>query len=599
MPKTRILSTSILLALLLLASCGPLLGTTPPPVTTYPGTSKPNETTKPPATTATSEPQYGGTLTILWQSDPMGFDEAYTPMMMCPTLKTTNEELLSGDWAKGPRGTKEFDWLSGYGGRLGAEIPFLAESWEMPDDTTIIFRVRKGVHFALDISNEASKLVAGREITAEDVAYSIDRCWNMPASFINTSNVVADKPVSIKAIDKYTVEIKTPTTAQGLNLFICGDQARIVPSEVIKKYGDMKDWHNSVGIRPWVLRDYTPSSSIIFTKNDNYWGTDPFVPGNKLPYANGVKVLIIADFSTRLSAIRTGKLDLANDLLLTWDDLQEMTKSYPLLQYKKANGSHFALWGREDKEELPFKDLRVRQALNMGVNKQALVDDYYQGHADLFAPIYPQNDSFAPFNTPLEEMPQGVQDLFTYDPEKAKQLLAEAGYPDGFDTKVACNAADADFLSVIVEDWKKINVNLEIQAMETGVFNSVMRGRSFEQMLYKESVSRGFPYKMNETRIQNTDDVAYFDNERTRKAYSDVQPYVGKNDDAWISIIRDIYPFIIEQAPGVWLPVPHVYRMWQPWILGYNGEYNVGYDNQHVYMQYIWIDQAKKKSLGF
>ncbi len=598
MSRTRVLLSSFLLTLLLLASCGPTSGTTPSG-TTSPGTTKPDETTKPPTTTTSSEPQYGGTLNVLWTSDPMGFDEAYTPMMMCGTLKTTNEELLSGDWAKGPEGTGEFDWLNGYGGRLGAEVPFLAESWEMPDDTTVIFKIRKGVHFALDINNEASRLVAGREITAEDVAYSIDRCWNMPASFINTSNAAADKPTSIKAIDKYTVEIKTAATAQGLNLFICGDQARIVPSEVVAKYGDMKDWHNSVGTGPWILKDYMTSSSIYFNKNDKYWGTDPFRPKNKLPYADGVKVLIIPDLSTRLSAIRTGKLDLANDLLLTWDDLQEMTKSYSIIKYKKASGSHFALWGREDKEELPFKDLRVRQALNMAVNKQSLVDDYYQGHADLFAPIYPLTDSFAPFNTPLEEMPQGVQDLFTYNPEKAKQLLAEAGYPDGFNTKVACNAQDADFLSVIVEDWKKINVNLEIQAMETGVFNSVMRGRAHEQMLYKESVSRGFPYKMNETRIQNTDDVAYFDHERTRKAYNDIQPYVGKDDDAWISIIREIYPFIIEQAPGVWLPVAHVYRTWQPWIQGFDGEYNVGYDNQHVYMQYIWIDQAKKKSLGY
>ncbi len=594
--KISLLLISCIVITLLLVSCGTTSVTTSP-VTTNP-TTKPGDTTIPP-TTAAGKPQYGGTLNVLWGSDPMGFDEAYTPMMMCGTLKTTNEELLSGDWAKGPQGTGAFDWLNGYGGRLGVEIPFLAESWEMPDDTTILFHVRKGVHFALDIKNEASKLVAGREMTAEDVAYSIDRCWNMPASFINISNAAADKPTSIKAIDKYTVEIKTPTAAQGLNLFICGDQARVIPPEVVTKYGDMKDWHNSVGTSPWILTDYTPSSSINFVKNENYWGTDPLRPENALPYADNVKVLIIADLSTRLSAIRTGKLDLANDLLLTWDDLQEMTQSYSMIQYKKVSGSHFALWGREDKEDLPFKDLRVRQALNMGVNKQALVDEYYQGHADLFAPIYPFTDSFAPFNTPLEEMPQSVQDLFIYNPEKAKQLLAEAGYPNGFNTKVACNAQDADFLSVIVEDWKKINVNLEIQPMETGVFNSVMRGRSHEQMLYKESVSRGFPYKMSEVRIENTDDVAYFDHERTRKAYNDIQPYVGKDDDAWISIIHDIYPFIIEQAPGVWLPVPHVYRVWQPWIQGFDGEFNVGYDNQHVYMQYIWVDQAKKKALGY
>jgi peptide/nickel transport system substrate-binding protein len=579
-----------------LASCSGSATTTP--ATTNTSTKTTTATTSSPATTEASEPQYGGTLNVLWSSDPMGFDEAYTPMMMCGTLKITNEELLTGDWSKGPAGTGEFDWLNGYGGRLEAEVPFLAESWEMPDSTTIIFKIRQGVHFAINDDSAASKLVNGREITAEDVAYSLNRCWTMPGSFINTSNAAADHPTSIKAIDKYTVECKVPAQAQGLDLFICGDQARVVPQEVVDKYGDMKDWHNSVGTGPWIMKDYIPSSSINFVKNSNYWGKDPVHPQNTLPYGDAVKVLIITDLSTKISAIRTGKLDLANDLLLTWDDLQEMTKTYSVIQYKKVSGSHYALWGREDKQELPFKDVKVRQALNMAVDKQALIDSYYEGHADLFAPIYPFTDSFAPLNTPLEEMPQAVQELFKYNPDKAKELLKEAGYPNGFDTKVTCVANDADFLAIIVEDWKKIGVNLEIQQLETGVYNSVMRGRTFEQMLYKESVSRGFAYKMSETHIENGDDVAFFDSEITRKAYNEVQQYVGKDDKAWMKIVHDVYPYIVEQAIGVWLPVPHVFRVWQPWIKGFHGEYNVGYDNQQVFMQYVWIDQATKKSLG-
>jgi peptide/nickel transport system substrate-binding protein len=316
----------------LLVSCNGSNTTTS--TTTTNTTTTATTTSSSATTTISSEPQYGGALNILWTADPMGFDEAYTPMMMCATLKTTNEELLTGDWTKGPEGTGEFDWLNGYGGRIGAEVPFMAESWEMPDNVTILFQIRQGVHFALDINNTASKLVAGREVTAEDVAYSINRCWTMPASFINTSNAAADHPTSIKAVDKYTVECKVPAQAQGLNLFICGDQARIIPQEVVEKYGDMKDWHNSVGTGPWILKDYTPSSTISFVKNDNYWGKDPLHPQNTLPYADSVKVLIITDLSTRTSAVRTGKLDLANDMLLTWDDLQDMTKTYPVIQYK-------------------------------------------------------------------------------------------------------------------------------------------------------------------------------------------------------------------------------------------------------------------------
>ncbi len=529
----------------------------------------------------------------------MGFDEAYTATMMCTTLRLTNEELMTGDWAKGPEGTNEIDWATGYLGRLDVETGALAESWEMPNDTTIVFHLRKGIHWALNPRSEASRVVAGRELTADDVAFSINRQWTSPGSFIVSSNVPQNRLISVKATDKYTVECKVPATFQGPLLFLTGDQLKIIPPEVVNKYGDMKDWKNSVGTGPFMLTDFIPSSSITYVKNPNYWMSDPLHPGNKLPYTDGVKELIIADSSTRYAAFRTGKIDIIPGFGIDWDDLQSILSTYPETQYIEASGTHPALWGREDKQDLPFKDLRVRQALNMAVNKQAIVDDYYKGHADLCSPIFPNNKAYEAFTTPFEQMPQGVKDLFIYNPERAKQLLADAGYPNGFKTKVACNQVDADFLATIVQDWQKVGVTLEIQQMEAGVFNSVMRGRTFEQMIYKESTSRGFPYKMNEVLIENLDDVAFYENEKTRAAYNAIQPFVGKNDAAWAKILHDIYPFIIEQAPGVWLPSPYLYKIWQPWVRNYHGESNVGYDNTYYYMQFAWIDQTLKASMGF
>ena len=117
-------------------------------------------------------------------------------------------------------------------------------------------------------------------------------------------------------------------------------------------------------------------------------------------------------------------------------------------------------------------------------------------------------------------MPQEVKDLFTYNPDKAKQLLAEAGYPNGFTTQIVCTESDADFLSVIAADWEKVGVTLQIKQLETGVYNSVARGRTYDQMVYKETTSRGFPYDMNEVMITNSDDAAFFESRCTNEAYN-------------------------------------------------------------------------------
>ena len=408
-----------------------------------------------------------------------------------------------------------------------------------------------------------------------------------------TSNVPENRLISVKALDKYTVECKVPPNMQGPVLFITGDQLKIVPPEVISKYGDMKDWRNSVGTGPFMLTDFVPATSSTLTKNKSYWQTDPLHPKNQLPYADGFKILVIADLSTQQAAFRTGKVDLLPPL--NGDDFRSMMSSNPKTIYTEASGSHPAMWGRMDKPELPFKDLKVRQALNMAVNKQAIVDQYYSGKADLCSPIYPNNKSYAPFTTPYDQMPQEVKDLFTYNPTKAKALLAEAGYPNGFKTKIACTQTDADFISLIVSDWAKVGVTLQIQQMETGVFNSVMRGRTFEEMIFKETTSRGFPYKMNEVLKENLDDVAFFEDPKTRDVYNQIQPYVGKDDAKWGKLLHDIYPYIIAQAEAVWLPSPILYRVWQPWFKGYHGELNMGYDNTFQFYNYVWIDSSVRK----
>ncbi|MFC1900953.1 ABC transporter substrate-binding protein, partial [Chloroflexota bacterium] len=164
------------------------------------------------------EPKYGGVYTgLLTRGDPMGFDEAYVVHPNVTSCFLTNNELMIGNWAKGPAGTNETSWLSGFVGRVGLETGALAESWELPDGETILYHIRPGVYW------HNKPPVNGREYVAEDAAYSINRNFDTSTSYLYGAYTrPGNNPRSITAIDKYTVEVKCDT-ALGLMVLVCGD----------------------------------------------------------------------------------------------------------------------------------------------------------------------------------------------------------------------------------------------------------------------------------------------------------------------------------------------------------------------------------------
>ncbi|UCD09519.1 MAG: hypothetical protein JSU79_02435, partial [Dehalococcoidales bacterium] len=187
-------------------------------------------------------PQYGGTVRIATPMEPTSFDESHGWTTSATTMKLTHQELMTGDWTLGPAGTGEVDWAQGSIRRINLETGCIAESWEIPELGAIIFNIREGVRFAMDPENEASVLVGGRSVTADDVIDTLTLyTTNFPLAMISMGDT---KYSTFEKIDDMTVKATLPVTAFD-DVGILGDFASIVAPEIGETFGLPLDWRYS------------------------------------------------------------------------------------------------------------------------------------------------------------------------------------------------------------------------------------------------------------------------------------------------------------------------------------------------------------------
>jgi peptide/nickel transport system substrate-binding protein len=591
---------------LLTLSCG-----SGSPATTVPGTTtvKPTITTAVPPTTtsapASEKPKYGGILNLYQAGDVLGFDEGYQAAFFVTTNHLTHDEPLTGDWAKGPAGTNEYSWFSNANYSWASKTGSVAESYEIPAAGRIIFHIRRGIRFGLNPDSAASKLVGGRELTGDDVAYTINRMLTLQGSYWRTAAPTFTAGAKVTVVDKWTVEVTCdPADAYNFAAYLV-DWCSIQAKEVVDKYGDLRDWRNSVGSGPFFLTDFVANSSISYQKNPNYWRKDPAGPGkgNQLPYVDRVKVLIIPDVSTAQSAVRTGKIDIMG--AQTWDDakaLRTTVKSLNEVAYVPQNPSQ--LFMHTDRQDLPYKDIRVRQALMYAVDYDSIIKNFLSGEA--FAqsfPITPMPD-FKSAYLPLAEAPAAVQDLYKYNPEKAKKLLADAGYPNGFKCSVmysSLGSFNGDYLSIIKDMWAKVNVTLSLVPLENAAHNTRWNARNYDDMLFGLMASAG-TYRRS-TNLVGTGggwNLSFVTDPKAMEARDKMLALFNAGDDAACdAVMKEFTKYALEQAWVIPTPVQKVVTFWQPWVKGYHGESSPGIINEGQQNMYIWVDQDLKAKLGY
>ncbi|MDP3880044.1 MAG: ABC transporter substrate-binding protein [Dehalococcoidales bacterium] len=609
---------------MVLSACAPAAPTTPtspatPTAPTTPVTPTTPATSTTPTTPTTpgvemvqdslgrtvEKPRYGGTFTIALDQDTRNLDATLEHPYNTETLTLTHERFTIGDFLKGPLGTEEVSWW-GSVDIVEFYVGKLAESWEFVDNETLVFNIRKGIHWALDPGNEASRLVAGRELTADDVVFALERMYRHPKSWALPRTHEEERPVSITAPDKYAVVLKSkPGLESGAYLMAelpLGMFQMTNPPETYQKYGDdvMKDWRNHVGTGPFMITDYLPGSAATFIRNPNYWGKHPLFPEDTMPYIDGVKFLIIPDLSTRMAALRTAKIDHSGGgkSPVPLEQAEPLLRTTPIEAMPIIIRSPEALRFKVNDPALPSYDVRVRQAIALAIDQPTIMQDMYGGRSTL--PNYPimPNLEYMGMHTSLEELPASVRELFEYHPDKAKQLLTEAGYPNGLKIEVVTMAPYVDNLSVLKDQLSKVGVELVIDVKERGVFLSLTQARNQNNAAFT-TVTSISPFAFQYFAPDDLPNINGINDPVANEAWEKFKPLAISDRPAAEAILKPFFAYALEQAWNIEFPAPHSFYMWWPWVKLHNGDVSLGRSTNHHFIQYIWIDQELKKSMGY
>lgn len=385
-----------------------------------------------------------------------------SPSSMSPALSTDGASLDSN-------GRTIYNKLTDFAEGTTNVIPSLAEKWDISEDgKTYTFHLRKGVKF-----HDNKEFKPSREFSADDVLFSINRQLdpNHPFHKVSGGNYeyfvgmdmqnIIDK---VEKVDDYTVKIslKVPNSPFLANLAM--DFAGIFSAEyadkMLKAGTPEKIDTNPIGTGPFQFVDYQKDATVRFKSFENYWQGKAKI--DRLVFS------ITPDASVRLAKLQKGEchaMPYPNPA-----DIENLKKdpNINLMSQSGLNVGYVAL----NSGIKPLDNQKVRQALNHAVNKQAIVDAVYQGAGQVAK--NPMPPTMWGYNDEIKD--------YDYNPEKAKALLKEAGFENGFDTELWAmpvarpyNPNARRMAELIQEDWKKVGVNAKIVSYEWGEYLKRLR----------------------------------------------------------------------------------------------------------------------------
>lgn len=462
--------------MLLLAACGPAAQATSTPGPTAVPTRAPAAATSPaptatavaaratpttnptaeartPPAASSGEPRYGGTLRVGDWLEPAGWDPFEQASYRTQIPVSLAHERL-------------FVWKTQPGCTLESE-PSLAQSWKWVNDTTLEVQLRPGVRFA------DRPPVNGREITADDVAYSFTVQGpknNILGPFLglhlNKVEVVNKGTVRFMLLQPNAFFID-----RGLNRF-----AYVVPKEAFDAKGKITEAAMNIGAGPFLLDEYKPGVSVTYSKNSKYWR-----PG--LPYVDKVDIKIIRDVATQMAMLRSKKLDYTywqaqHPFIL---EARKTLQDYDVQVCPKPNPPIIGM--RHDQK--PFDDVRVRRAVSMAVDREGVLKSVYLGLGQQVSSTV--SGAYGQMFLAPDKLPPDAQQYLQYNPQAARKLLAEAGYPNGFKTRVWATPTFGNvFMGMaesLVASLNAIGIDAQIYVPEYTIFYEKKNAGTFDGLI--------------------------------------------------------------------------------------------------------------------
>ncbi|CAH1648720.1 MAG: hypothetical protein KF735_11250 [Chelatococcus sp.] len=321
--------------------------------------------------------------------------------------------------------------------------PLLAESWSLADDKkTWTFKLRPGVKFH-----------DGTPLTSADVVASLSRIIDPKSGLGRAADLRAISEVT--PVDDLTVKLTTAAPFGALLQVLALDSASILSAASLKADAAKIGW-NPVGTGPFKYVSHQAEQSVTLARNDAYWGTKPA--------AEGIQFITVPEAATRLSMLETGEADIVTDVPGSEIERLQSTPDIALLKKPNTRVGHIGI----NVSKPPFTDARVRQALNFAVDREAIAEGVLRG---LGIPaetiIAPPVFGYAP------------QKLYSYDPKKAKALLTEAGFPNGFKTTIWTPQGryymDRETVIAVQAQLKEIGVDASVEIVDWSTYLAALR----------------------------------------------------------------------------------------------------------------------------